>query len=105
MTKNKKFFLLITTIFLITFNLAVTAKEFTAEGTVNAVKFSSQKLTISHGPIKGLMSAMKMDFKVADPAMLGDVDIGSKIKFTLQEDNKGALTITDMEVTGISSKK
>ncbi len=101
---TKKFFFLITTIFFITFNLTATAKEFTAEGTVNAVKSSSQKLTISHGPIKGLMGAMKMDFKVADPAMLGDVGIGSKIKFTLTEDSKGTLTITDLEITEVLSE-
>jgi Cu/Ag efflux protein CusF len=103
-TMTKKFILLIATLFFISFNLTVAAKEFTAEGTVNAIKPSSQKLTISHGPVKGLMDAMKMDFKVADPAMLSDVGIGSKIKFTLEEDDKGNLTITDLEVTGVSSK-
>lgn len=50
------------------------------------------------------MGAMEMDFSVADPAMLDDVDVGSKIKFTLEEDNKGNLTITDLEVTGTSSE-
>ncbi len=102
MVKRKS--LLITTLLFITFSFAATAKEFTAEGTVNAIKLSSQKLTISHGPIKGLMDAMKMDFKVADPAMLSDVGIGSKIKFTLKENNKGVLTIMDMEVTENSSE-
>jgi len=101
---DKRKFLLITTLFFITFSFTATAKEFTAEGTVNAIKLSSQKLTISHGPIKGLMDAMKMDFKVADPAMLNDVGIGSKIKFTLKENNKGVLTIMDMEVTEILSE-
>ncbi|MCF6338726.1 MAG: copper-binding protein [Gammaproteobacteria bacterium] len=102
---GKRKFLLVTTLFLITFSFSAAAKEFTAEGTVNAIKLSSQKLTISHGPIKGLMGAMKMDFKVADPAMLSDVGIGSKIKFTLTEDNKNTLTITDMEVTENASEK
>jgi len=99
---DKRKFLLITTLFFITFSFTAIAKEFTAEGTVNAIKLSSQKLTISHGPIKGLMDAMKMDFKVADPAMLSDVGIGSKIQFTLKENDKGVLTIIDLEITEIS---
>ncbi len=103
-TMSKIFFILITTLFFITASFIATAKEFSAEGTVNSINSSSQKLTISHGPIKGLMDAMKMDFRVADPAMLDDVSIGNKIKFTLEEDNKGNLTITDLEVTESSLK-
>lgn len=80
------------------------AGEFSAQGTVNAVKSADGKLNISHGDVKGLMGAMTMDFKVADPAMLDDVEAGSNINFTLEEDKKGNLTITDLEVTGSSSK-
>jgi len=102
---NKKIFLLISTLFFITFYFtSVSAKEYTGEATVTAVESSTQKLKLSHGPIKGLMDAMEMEFKVADPAMLDDVDVGSKINFTLEEDKKGNLTILDLEVTGTSSK-
>ena len=80
------------------------ANEYSAQGTVNAVKSADGKLNISHGDVKGLMGAMTMDFKVADPAMLDDVEAGSNINFTLEEDKKGNLTITDLEVTGSSSK-
>ncbi len=99
-TTKKSIFLLASMTFLIFLSLTVTAKEYTAKGTVNAIKSSSQKLTISHGPVEGLMGAMKMDFKVADPAMLSDVNIGSTIQFTLDEDAKGNLTIIDLETTG-----
>ncbi len=100
-----KVILLITSFFFITvFVTPVLAKEFKGQGTVSAVKSSTKKLKISHGPIKGLMDAMEMEFKVADPVMLNDVDVGSKINFTLEEDKKGNLTITDLEVTGTSSK-
>jgi len=101
---TKIFFILVTTLFLVTITFTATAKEFTAEGTVDSIKSASQKLTISHGPIKGLMGAMKMDFRVADPIMLSDVGVGNKIRFTLEEDNKGNLTITDLEVTEVSLK-
>lgn len=97
----KNIFILVTTLLFATTTFA--GKEFMAEGTVNAVKSSDEKLNISHGEVKGLMGAMTMDFKVADPAMLDDVEAGSKIKFTL-EDNNGNLVVTDLEVTGTSSK-
>jgi len=102
---QKKAILCIATLFFITFfTTSVSAKDFEAQGTVSAIKTSSQKLTIDHSAIKGLMDAMEMEFKVADPAMLDDVDVGSKINFTLEEDKKGNLTVTDLEVTGTSSK-
>lgn len=85
------------------FSTTVWAGEFKAQGTVNAVKADAEKLNISHGEVKGLMGAMTMDFKVADPSMLDDVEAGSMIKFTLEDDN-GSMVITDLEVTGSSSK-
>lgn len=99
MIKNILF--LVTTLLFATTTLA--GNEFMAEGTVNAVKSSDEKLNISHGAVKGLMGAMTMDFKVADPAMLDDVEAGSNIKFTIEDDN-GTMIVTDLEVTGTSSK-
>ncbi len=82
------------------------AGEHSASGTVNAVKTAEGKLNISHGPIKSMnMEGMTMDFKVADPAMLDDVNAGSTIDFTLAKDDKGGLVITDLEVTGASTAK
>jgi len=98
MTTAKKFIILISMIFIMFSSFTVMAKEYIAKGTVNEINSESKKLTISHGPVKGLMGAMKMDFKVADPAMLSDVSIGNTIKFTLDEDKKGNLTITDLEI-------
>lgn len=95
---TKKLFVFFITLLFV--SVVWAGKEFTAAGTVNAVKSSDKKLNISHGEVKGLMGAMTMDFSVADPAMLDDVDAGSKINFTLEEDSKGNLTITDLEVTG-----
>ncbi len=76
------------------------ADDFPGEGTVNAVKTKEKKLTISHGPIKGLMDAMTMDFPVTDPAMLNEVKQGSKIKFVLTKEKDGKLVISDLEAVG-----
>ncbi len=104
MTIAKKFIIFISMMFIMLSSFTVMGKEYTAKGTVNAIKSESKKLNISHGPVKGLMGAMKMDFKVADPAMLSEVSIGSTIKFTLDEDKKGNLTITDLEIIENSEK-
>jgi len=104
MTTFKKMIILISIIFSLFFTITVVAKEYLAKGIVNAIKTESKKINISHGPVKGLMGAMKMDFKVADPAMLSDVSIGNTITFTLNEDKKGNLTITDLEVIESSEK-
>lgn len=85
---------------LLAVSFAVTAEDFPGEGTVNAVKSKEKKLTISHGPIKGLMDAMTMDFPVTDPAMLDEVKQGSKIKFILTKEKDGKLIISDLEPIG-----
>ena len=87
-------------------SVAVAADDFSAEGTVNTVKAKDKKLNITHGPVKGLMDGMTMDFAVLDPAMLEEVKSGSKIKFTLTKDKSGNLVITDLEpLTTASAKK
>jgi Cu/Ag efflux protein CusF len=81
-------------------SFSVVAEDYAGEGTVNAVKTKEKKLTISHGPIKGLMDGMTMDFAVMDPAMLDDVKQGSKIKFTLTKEKDGKLVISDLQPVG-----
>ena len=74
------------------------ADEHEANGTVNSVDKSSRTLNISHGPIKSMgMGAMTMDFKVADPSMLGEVKPGQKIEFVVTTDRKGRFVILDMQ--------
>lgn len=85
---------------------ALAADDFSAEGTVNSVKTKDNKLNITHGPVKGLMDSMTMDFAVLDPAMLEEVKSGSKIKFTITKDKSGNFVITDLEpLTTTSAKK
>lgn len=87
-------------------SVSVADATFSGEGVVNAIKSKEQKLTITHGPIAGLMEGMTMDFAVMDPLMLNEVKAGSKIKFTLSKDSRGNLLVTDLEqVTTTSVKK
>lgn len=82
-------------------SLAWAAKSGETEGTVNKVKSADERLNITHGPIEGLgMQGMTMDFSVVDPAMLGDVKAGDKVKFTVEEAAGGQYVITDIQVTG-----
>ncbi len=73
------------------------AQEATVQGEVKKVDQSAGKITLKHGPITNLdMDAMTMVFRVKDPAMLTQVKVGEKIKFTADRVN-GAITITSIK--------
>lgn len=77
--------------------------QHSVKGVVNAVKLSAGKLTISHGPITELgMSAMTMDFKVYDPAMLEEVSKGHEVAFVLEKKKGGGLVIMEIEDLGMA---
>ncbi|MDH5228779.1 MAG: copper-binding protein [Gammaproteobacteria bacterium] len=72
--------------------------EHEVSGTVNSVDKSARTINISHGPIKTMgMSAMTMNFAVADPAMLDEIKAGQKIDFVLTTDRKGRFVIVDLQ--------
>jgi len=72
--------------------------EHKVEGVIKAIKTDSNKLTISHGPIKSMgMDGMTMDFAVADPGMLDVVKEGQKVSFVIEVDSKGNFIITDIQ--------
>ena len=77
---------------------AVTASSAAmAEGEVRKVDMDNKKLTLRHGEIKNLdMPGMTMVFHVKDPAMLGKVKAGDKVRFTAEKVD-GAFTITRIE--------
>jgi Cu/Ag efflux protein CusF len=57
-----------------------------ADGEVRKVDKEAQKLTITHGPIPSMdMPPMTMVYRVKDPAMLGQVQQGDKIKFDAEK--------------------
>jgi len=79
------------------------ADQHSVKGVVTAVKLSVGKVTISHGPITELgMSAMTMDFKVHDPAMLEEVNKGHEVAFVLEKKQGGNLVIMEIEDLGLA---
>ncbi len=68
-----------------------------ADGEVRKVDMDAKKITLRHGPIQNLdMPAMTMVFQVRDPALLGQVKAGDKVRFTAEKIG-GAYIVTRME--------
>jgi Cu/Ag efflux protein CusF len=65
------------------------------EGIVRAVDPAAKKLTLDHGTIPGMMDAMRMDFEVADPALLAGLAPGDKVDFTVREE-AGRYTLVEL---------
>ena len=69
-------------------------------GEIRKVDTVQGKLTIRHDDIKNLgMPGMTMNFKVKDPAMLGQVQVGDAVRFVVERMN-GALVITELHKAG-----
>ena len=67
------------------------------DGEVKKIDKDAGKITLRHGELKNLdMAAMTMVFRVQDPAMLEQVKVGDKVKFSADRVN-GAVTITQMQ--------
>lgn len=68
-----------------------------AEGEVRRVDTAAGKISLKHGEIKNLdMPPMTMVFQVSDPALLGKVKAGDKVRFTATQVN-GAYTVMSIE--------
>ena len=67
------------------------------DGEIRKVDVESKKITIKHGEIKNLdMPGMTMVFQVKDPAMLGKVKAGDKVRFAAEKAG-GAIVVTDIQ--------
>ena len=67
------------------------------DGEVKKIDKDAGKITIRHGELKALgMPAMTMAFRAKDPAMLGQVKVGDKVKFVAEKVN-GAITLVHLE--------
>ena len=74
-----------------------TAGQLDNSGEVKRVNTDTKKITIAHGPLKAFdMPAMTMAFPVKDPAMLGKVKPGDKVRFGLEKAGED-LVITRIE--------
>ena len=81
----------------LTLSTAAFASTPLADGEVRKIDLGAKKITLKHGEIKSLdMPPMTMVFQVKDPALLGKVKVGDKVRFTA-EDANGAITILTIE--------
>lgn len=69
----------------------VPAKRYEATGTVKALDPQKETITLDHEEIPGLMGAMTMNFRVADPALLEGVSVGNRVRFVLERQPDGLL--------------
>lgn len=68
-----------------------------SEGEVRKVDLEARKITLKHGEMKNLdMPPMTMVFAVSDPALLGKVKPGDKVRFRAIN-AAGKLTVTDIQ--------
>jgi len=68
-------------------------------GVVREVQRDYEQLVIAHQEIPGLMSAMTMNFDVADPAFLDRAEAGQAVAFELVHDGR-SYRIVGLEVLG-----
>jgi len=74
------------------------AQATTTEGEVRKVDTAQRKITLKHGEIKNLdMPPMSMVFAVKDPALLGKVKVGDRVRFAADKID-GTYTVTAIEV-------
>ena len=66
------------------------------EAIVRAVDTAANKLTVDHGDLPGMMKAMRMDFDVADPALLAGLAPGDEIEIEVRHAD-GRYTVTKIE--------
>lgn len=74
------------------------AQATTTEGEVRKIDAAQRKITLKHGEIRNLdMPPMSMVFAVKDPALLGKVKVGDKVRFAADKID-GTYTVTAIEV-------
>jgi len=78
---------------------AALAQTVPVDGQVTKINTKDNKITLRHGPIKNLdMDSMTMVFRVKDPAMLKQVNVGDKVKFEADR-VEGRLTVVKIQKT------
>lgn len=58
--------------------------RFEGEGRVVAIDEAKRSVTLDHGPIPGLMAAMRMEFPVQQAELLRGLSVGDVVRFSLQ---------------------
>ena len=77
---------------------AASAQGNGVQGEVRKIDEAAGKVTLKHGPIKnlGMDVGMTMTFRVKDPAMLREVQVGDKVEFEAEQGASG-YTVTKMQ--------
>ncbi len=66
-----------------------------AVGVITAIDTKENLITINHEAISAIhWPAMTMAFKVADPGLLNDLNVGQQIKFDLKSENGNFIVTT-----------
>jgi Cu(I)/Ag(I) efflux system periplasmic protein CusF len=82
----------------LSFAAAASAQDASINGEVKKIDAGAGKITLKHGPAKslGMDEGMTMVYRVKDPAMLGGVKVGDKVKFEAVEGD-GGYTVTKLQ--------
>jgi Cu/Ag efflux protein CusF len=77
---------------------AATAQGNAVQGEVRKIDEAAGKVTLKHGPIRnlGMDQGMTMTFRVKDPAMLKEVQVGDKVEFEAEQAASG-YTVTKLQ--------
>jgi Cu/Ag efflux protein CusF len=77
---------------------AATAQGSAVQGEVRKIDEAAGKVTLKHGPIRnlGMDQGMTMTFRVKDPAMLKEVQVGDKVEFEAEQAASG-YTVTKLQ--------
>ncbi len=73
-------------------------------GVVKAINAEKNEITLEHENIEGLMSAMTMDFPVADKKMLEPTKVGDKVEFELEK-KEAEIVLTKITKVGEVAKE
>src|SRR5882724_8595878 len=77
---------------------AVAAQSASISGEVKKIDEGAGKITLKHGPAKGLGmdEPMTMVYRVKDPALLRQLKVGDKVQFEAEEAGEG-YTVTRLQ--------
>jgi Cu/Ag efflux protein CusF len=56
------------------------------QGVIRGLHPERAAITLEHGPIEGLMSAMTMTFPLADPSLAAGLAVGDAVDFSVKQD-------------------
>ena len=73
------------------------AQTVTGEGKIVATVPATNQLVIEHGPIKGFMDAMTMGYPVDPAALLQGLNVGDRIRFTMDVKKKTIVKIEKLQ--------